>query len=95
MACNVYRYVSSKVLHGNIDQTLVNSLHRLLNSEIGGLDCRVITTEYRTRVRCIHMLHLFYNALVHVIYSWVSGQCLCTIIIFLKPDQNAVIVCTR
>jgi len=26
--------------------TLVNSLHGLLNFEIGGLDCRVITTEY-------------------------------------------------
>jgi len=33
------------ILHGNIDQTLVNSLHRLLKSEIGGLDCRVISTE--------------------------------------------------
>ena len=42
------------VLHGNIDQTLVNSLHGLLNFEIGGLDCHVITTEYRTRVHCIH-----------------------------------------
>ena len=58
----------------NIDQTLVNSLHRLLNCEIGGLDCRVITTEYRTRVHCKHMYHLFLNALVHVIYSVVSGQ---------------------
>jgi len=38
----------------DIDQTLVNSLHRLLNCEIGGLDCRVIT-EYRTRVHCILM----------------------------------------
>ena len=34
------------VLHGNIDQTLVNSLHNLLNFEIGELDCRVITTKY-------------------------------------------------
>ena len=41
---------TAKVLHGNIDQTLVNSLHRLLNFEIGRLDCLVITTEYRTRV---------------------------------------------
>jgi len=39
----------------NIDQKLVNSLHRLLNCAIGGLDCRVITTEYKTRVQCIHM----------------------------------------
>ena len=23
--------------------------------EIGGLDCHVITTEYKTRVHCIHM----------------------------------------
>jgi len=37
---------------------IVNSLHRLLNCEIGGLDCQVITAEYRTRVHCIHMDHL-------------------------------------
>jgi len=35
--------------------TLVNSLHGLLNCETGGLDRRVITTECRTRVHCIHM----------------------------------------
>ena len=46
---------TAKVLHGNIDQTLVNSLHRLLNFEIGRLDCLVITTEYRTRVEWLHM----------------------------------------
>jgi len=62
------------VLYTTIDQTLVNSLHGRLNCEIGGLDCRVITTEYRTRVHCIHMYHLFGNALVHVIYSVVSGE---------------------
>ena len=62
------------VLYTNIDKTLVNSLHRLLNCEIGALDCRVITTEYRTRVNCIHMYHLFGNALVRVIYSVVSGE---------------------
>ena len=39
----------------NIDQKLLNSLHRLLNCEKGGLDYHVITTEYRTRVHCIHM----------------------------------------
>jgi len=67
------------VLYTNIDQTLVNSLHRLLYCEIGGLDCHVITTEYRTRVHCIHMHHLLCNALVLVIYSGVSGQCSHTI----------------
>jgi len=66
--------MQSSLLYTNIDQTLVNSLHRLLNCEIGGLDCRVSTTEYRTRVHCIHMYHLFCDALVHVIYSVVSGQ---------------------
>jgi len=45
---------------------------RLLNCEIGRLDCRVITTEYRKHVHCIHMHHLFCNALVHVIYLAVS-----------------------
>ena len=62
------------LLHGNIDQTIVNSLQGLLNYEIGELDCHVITTEYKTRVHCIQMYHLFCNALVHVIYSVVSGQ---------------------
>jgi len=57
----------SVVLYTNIDQKHVHSLHILLNCEIGGIDCRVFTTEYRTRVHCIHMYHLFDNALVHVI----------------------------
>ena len=61
------------LLYGNVDQTLMNSLHGLMNCEIGGLDWCVIT-EYIPRVHCIHMLHLFCNALVHVIYSVVSGQ---------------------
>ena len=61
-------------LKPNIDQKLEDSLHELLNCEIGGLECRVITREYRTRVHCIHMYHLFCNALVHVIYSVVSCQ---------------------
>ena len=39
-----------RVLYANIDQSLVNSLHGLLNCEIGGLGWHVITTEYRTRV---------------------------------------------
>jgi len=34
-----------------MDHKLVNSLHRLLNCETGGLECRVITTEYRTRAQ--------------------------------------------
>ena len=47
---------SKTVLYiGTLTQKLVNSLHRLLNYEIGGLDYRDITTGYRTRVHCIHM----------------------------------------
>jgi len=42
-----------ELLYTNIDQTLVNSLHRLLNCD--GLDCQFNTTEYDTRVHCIHM----------------------------------------
>ena len=66
-------------LYTNIDQTLVHSLHGLWNCEIGGLDYHVTTAEYRTRVHCIHMYHLFCIALVHVIYFGVSGQCSHTI----------------
>jgi len=29
----------------------------------------------KTRINCIHMEHLFRNALVHVIYSRVAGLC--------------------
>jgi len=57
-------------------------LHSLLNFEIGELDCHVITTEYRTRVHCIHMLHIFFNTLVHVIYSVVSSQYSYTLLTF-------------
>ena len=34
----------------------------------------MLLQQYRTRVQCIHMQHLFCNALVHVIYSVVLGQ---------------------
>ena len=68
-------YVYRCVLYTNNDQKLLSSLHGLLNCEKGGLDCRVITTQYRARVHCIYMYHIFCNALVHVMYSGVSGQC--------------------
>ena len=69
-----FHFCTFVLLYTNIDQKLVNSLHGLLNCETGGLECRVISTEYRTRVHCIQMQHLFCNALVHVINSVVSGQ---------------------
>jgi len=47
--------ITVNILCTTIDQTLVNSLHGLLNCEMGGLDFHVITTEYRTCVHCIHM----------------------------------------
>ena len=67
------------LLYENIDLILVNSLQGKLDFEIGGLECRVITTEYTSRVRC-HMLNLFCNASVHRIYSVASGQYSYTIV---------------
>jgi len=46
---------NSVVLYTNIDQIPMNSLPGLLTFEIGVLDRRVITTEYKTRCQCIHM----------------------------------------
>jgi len=40
---------------GTLTRYSVNSLHGLLTFEIGGLDCRVITTGNVTHVHCIHM----------------------------------------
>ena len=67
-------FLFSQVLHGDIDQILMNSLHCLLNFEIGGLDCPVNT---RVNILCplsTHKTVLFCNALDHVTYSVVSGQ---------------------
>ena len=36
------------MFYTHIDQTLVNSLYRLLNCEIGGLECHGITTVIDT-----------------------------------------------
>ena len=52
---NIHINSQTHVLYIHFDHTLLNSLHRLVNCEIGGLDCHIITTEYRTRVQCIHM----------------------------------------
>jgi len=43
-----------------------------------------------THVHCIHMYHLFCDALAHVIYSGVSGQCSHTIIINDFPPGEIV-----
>ena len=67
------------LLYTHIDQILANLLHGLLNCDIGGLECRVITTEYRTPIHYIQMYHLFCNALARVIYSGVSVHCSHTI----------------
>ena len=68
------------VLYTNIDQKLVNSLHRLLNCEIGGLDCHIITTEYRTRVHCIHY---FFST----IYASLT-QCVCVCVFGLGMGRG-------
>ena len=51
--CSTIGQINIYVFYTNIDQALVNALHGLLNCEISGLHCRVITTEYITH--CIHM----------------------------------------
>jgi len=49
-------------VYTNIDQTLVESLHELLNGEIGALDCHVITIEYRrTHFWMINSMLYMYN----------------------------------
>jgi len=55
-----------KVLHGNIDQTLIklNSLHSLLNCGIGGSDCHVITTEY------IYPVSIAYTYNTYFVMHW-------------------------
>jgi len=52
------------VLYTNIDQTLGNSLHELLNCEIGGLDCHVITTEY------IYLVSIVYTCNTYFVMHW-------------------------
>ena len=84
------------ILYTNIDQKLVNSLHGLWNMwncEIGGLDCRVITTEYRTRVHCIHMYHLFCNALVRVVHWSMKLIREYLVIQYKGPKSTARIFC--
>jgi len=75
-----FEYVVSymQLLHGNIDQTLVNSLHGLLNFETGELDCRVITTEYLSRFNkstcntylCYSLFHIKFISVVSGQYSY-------------------------
>jgi len=45
----------ARVLYTNIDQSLLISLHGVLNCAIGGLDCHVVTAEYRARVHSIQL----------------------------------------
>ena len=74
--------LKTSIQYTNIDQTLVNSLHRLLNCEIGGLDCYVITTENRTHVHCIHILNRKYD-----VCSWLSqSDYLNTGVLYVKTE---------
>jgi len=81
---NCLLHLKMIVLYTNIYQTLVNSLHGLLNCETGGLDCRVITTECRTRVHCIHMYHLFLQCV---------GPCNLLVSVWSMFVYNSWIVC--
>jgi len=63
-------------LYTNIDQTLVNSLHRLLNCEIGGLRFVVLLQQSIEHVSIVYTCNTYFvTASVHVIYSGVFGQC--------------------
>jgi len=81
---NCLLHLKMIVLYTNIYQTLVNSLHGLLNCETGGLDCRVITTECRTRVHFIHMYHLFLQCV---------GPCNLFVSVWSMFVYNSSIVC--
>ena len=61
-----------------IDQTLVNSSRGMLNYEIGGLECRVVVTEYRTRVHGYTCNTSFVPAYIVYIHMglWPSGMLL-------------------
>ena len=51
------------ILYTDFDQTLMNSLHGLLNFEIGGLDCRVITTS-------IEHVSIVYTCNTYFVIHW-------------------------
>jgi len=53
---NVFAWSWSFLSRWYCIQTLTrNSLHGPLNCEIGGLNCHISITQYRTRVHCIHI----------------------------------------
>jgi len=47
-------------LYTNIDQTLVNSLHKLFNCEIGGLDCGVILKQSIEHVSIVNTCNTYF-----------------------------------
>ena len=47
-------------MYTNIDQTLVKSLHRLLNCEIGELDCHVITKENIKHASIVYTCYTYF-----------------------------------
>jgi len=73
----------------------VHSLYRLLKCTIGGLHCHVITTEYRTRVHCIHMLHIGPCNLFGSIWSMFSyntnSSMVIKLVVKLKKDWTRFI----
>ena len=73
----------------------MHSLYRLLKCTIGGLHCHVITTEYRTRVHCIHMLHIGPCNLFGSIWSMFSyntnSSMVIKLVVKLKKDWTRFI----
>jgi len=71
----------------------VDSLHRHLNCEIIGLDCRAIITEYRARVIIVYTCNIYFvGTLVNVVYSGVYGQCSHTMYVFYTDSTSVITI---
>ena len=77
------------ILFTNIDRTLVNPLHGLLNCGIGGLNWPVITTEYRTRV---HWTPVWLNTDVLICTTTVSCCVVDPFCLHLHGPDDEIIV---
>ena len=75
------------LLYTNIDQTLVNSLQRLLNCKKGELDCHAITTEYETRAHCLYKLTSLFTIQLDITYTKLQT---CTINKHTYQDQYRI-----
>ena len=89
----ISKYV--QLLYTNIDQALINSLHRLIKYTVKQVDQTVMLLQRSIEhVSIVHTRTIYFvysNALVHVIYSGVSDQCSYTI---FQMIHSLEILCT-